>query len=1060
MRLVLAGLSLAVAGGMGACGDTATPSSDEGGSEVSVDVAPDVSGPDATVDAAELPDAVEEVALPDADAIADADADADAEPLLDVPPSPDTDAEGDVEVLGPPETEDGCRPDECAIDDACWENLEVSPDNPCVICLVVVDRLAWTPDDEAECDDEDACTSDDACVDGECVGVRAPCDDGNPCTSDVCAPDTGICTSTEAALPCEDGNPCTVSDTCSGGVCQPGSPKSCDDGDPCTKDACVTGTGCVHQGNDGVPCEDGDPCTLGDTCAGTACVGGSALDCDDGDLCTVDSCDGKGGCKHSSIAFLCTDENPCTEAACDPKKGCVFPFNDAPCDDKSACTTADQCSGGVCTGTPLPLDDGNPCTDDLCDKVQGVIHLPNTLPCEDGDLCTLGDTCADAVCVAGKGKPNCDDANVCTNDSCDPATGCVNAPNALPCDDQTVCTEGDFCQEGVCKGSPISCDDGNDCTADACDPIKGCSNTLIVSNACRPQITITSPARAATLLSPPNLVTVSGTVSSGAGPITSLLVNGQPAFLSGGSFSQFVQGRIGGNTLIIEATDSFGSTRKIVQSYLMANAYATPSIGPPLAGMVDPGVGVFLGQEVIDDGNHGAPADDIATILELVLKGFDLGALIPSNKPFDTFSLLGIDTDIWVKNINDSGRTLSLISGNNGLALTAKMSGLSAGICATPKGGKCSDFLAINGTLSASAIVIKATVVLNVNTSTHALEPQLIDVVVDVQGLNVSLGVLVDWLIDFFEPTLETTVEDGFKDQLVGIIEPLLKDALTALAFDTSFDLPSLNPNGGTVPLALKTDFAAAKTTPAGMTLELRAGAFAPPIITVPAGNRGSLLRRGCGTNIQKLFYNQADPLELVLSDDLLNELLYSAWRGGLLEFDVPPSLFEGVDLSGFGVSDLSIKVRGLLAPTISDCNPDSELIVHIGDLQVSGSLKVFGIPLTVVMYASLTAGVNLSAEGGEVGLQLTEIKSLETEVTVLEDGLIDSEALIAGLIEENLVPALLGAIGGGSLGGIPLPEIDLSGAVDGVPPGTVIAINPNKIVRIGGNTVVGGDLK
>jgi hypothetical protein len=1030
-RVWLAAVGLAGWGLVSACG--------AGGSiDVTVDVAVDGAVvPDAPAADVVAPDAEPETVAPDVTA-------PDAAPDAEVAP-------GDsVEDAGPPETEDGCRPDECAIDDACWANGEARPDNPCGICLVIVDRLAWSADDEAECDDANACTEADACIDGACVGATLPCDDGNACTLDVCDPATGVCSSTPADLPCDDANPCTVGESCAAGVCQGGSPRSCDDLNPCTKDACVSGTGCVHQANDGDPCEDGDGCSTGDTCTGTVCTAGATLDCDDGNLCTVDSCDGLGGCKHSDIGFICADENPCTDVACDPKKGCVFPFNDASCDDNSACTAADQCSAGVCVGTPLPLDDGNPCTDDLCDKLLGVLHVANTLPCEDGNLCTLGDTCADGACVAGKAKPVCDDSNVCTNDSCQPEVGCVNAPNTLPCDDQTVCTEGDVCADSVCAGSPISCDDGNDCTADACDPVAGCSNTLIVSNACRPNIVVTSPKRAATLLSPPNLVTVSGTVSSGAGPITQLTINGQPAFLQGGSFSSFLQGRIGGNTLIIEATDSFGSTRKVVQSYLMANAYTVPNQGPPLAGMIDPGVGIFLSQEVIDDGNHSPPPDDIASILEGVLDDFDLAGLIPGNAPFTTVNIL-IDYDIWVKNLSDTGRTISLVSGTNGLALTAKISGLSANVCATP-GSSCSSFGALNGTLSASAIVIKGVVRLNVNPTTHSLEAKLEDILVDVQGLDISIGILVDWIINFFEPTLETTVEEGFTEQLVGIIEPILSDALTGLAFDTSFDLPSLNPGGGTVPLALKTDFSSAKTAPAGMTLELRAGAFAPPVIQVPQGNLGSLLRRGCGSNQQKLFYTQTDPLELSLSDDLLNELLYSAWRGGLLEFAVPASLFADVDLSGFGVSDLNIQVRGLLAPTLSDCNPSSELIVHIGDLKVSGSMKIFGIALNVVMYASLTAGVVLSAENGEVGLQLTDIKGLDTEVTVLEDNLIDSEALIAGLIEENLVPALLGALGGGSLGGIPLPEIDLGVAT--------ISIVPNQVLRIGGNTIVGGDLK
>jgi len=199
--------------------------------------------------------------------------------------------------------------------------------------------------------------------------------------------------------------------------------------------------------------------------------------------------------------------------------------------------------------------------------------------------------------------------------------------------------------------------------------------------------------------------------------------------------------------------------------------------------------------------------------------------------------------------------------------------------------------------------------------------------------------------------------------------------------------------------------------------------------------------------------------LELALPDDLLNQLLYSAWQGGMLEFDIPPEMLGDIDLPA-GVSDLTLVASGMLQPTAADCNPDGELRLFIGDLRVDASMRVIGSPLDVVIYASFEGGLELSAGDGEVNLSMTDISQLETEVTVQQDSLVSLESEFEALIAESLVPALLGALGGDTLGGFPLPEIDLSGTVEGVPEGTVIAIEPEDVFREAGNSFVQGGLR
>ncbi|MBW1785062.1 MAG: hypothetical protein JRK53_00365 [Deltaproteobacteria bacterium] len=68
---------------------------------------------------------------------------------------------------------------------------------------------------------------------------------------------------------CDDGDACNGLETCSAGVCQPGTPLDCDDGDACTEDSCDPVSGCVNvstkptaDAGDDVTICDGESTTL------------------------------------------------------------------------------------------------------------------------------------------------------------------------------------------------------------------------------------------------------------------------------------------------------------------------------------------------------------------------------------------------------------------------------------------------------------------------------------------------------------------------------------------------------------------------------------------------------------------------------------------------------------------------------------------------------------------------------------------------------------------------------------------------------------------------------
>jgi hypothetical protein len=113
----------------------------------------------------------------------------------------------------------------------------------------------------------------------------------------------------------------------------PACPASCDDKNDCTIDSCDPLTfQCVNAPvPDGQSCEDGNTCTINDLCKGGLCYSGPNKTCT-----AADQCHAAGVCSPNTGE--CTNPNAANGKACD---------------DGLKCTTADQCSGGVCQGTPF-----------------------------------------------------------------------------------------------------------------------------------------------------------------------------------------------------------------------------------------------------------------------------------------------------------------------------------------------------------------------------------------------------------------------------------------------------------------------------------------------------------------------------------------------------------------------------------------------------------------------------------------------------------------------------------------------------------------------------------
>jgi len=146
-----------------------------------------------------------------------------------------------------------------------------------------------------------------------------------------------------------------------------------------------------------------------------------------------------------------------------------------------------------------------------------------------------------------------------------------------------------------------------------------------------------------------------------------------------------------------------------------------------------------------------------------------------------------------------------------------------------------------------------------------------------------------------------------------------------------------------------------------------------------------------------------------------------------------------------------------MLAPTASDCGAQGELIAHLGDLRIDGSMKLQGSELTFLAYVSCDLALDVGASETGIALDITGVSAIDSELTINEPEHFEAEPLLKSVLQNALGDALVGALAGGGLGSIPLPTIDLSDAL-GLPPGSaLIEIQPQTATRIDGTTVIGG---
>lgn len=654
-------------------------------------------------------------------------------------------------------------------------------------------------------------------------------------------------------------------------------------------------------------------------------------------------------------------------------------------------------------------------------------------------------------------------------DSSGETEGGSNSNSNSNTDSDTANSESDSAETGdgpmLCEVAE-DCDDGDPCTVDVCGDDGMCGTMEGDTVECRPMIDVEYPPRGATIQAGASdeLVEVVGTVTSLKGDITSLQLNGETVDVADdGSFSHEVTPSVGGNTLIFETTDSAEQSRRRVQSFLWGTRFVKPT--EPVEGMAPAGIAIYFSQEGLDDGDRSEPYNDLASLLGLAFDGFDTSAFFDAETAIA--SSAGFDIYLTSLDVNDTSLALDGIDG--GIALTGGLLDIEGDLIFDCDGGIGCTLAGGDGTggLTIDAITITADVMLSVDAESHELVVDIVNPNTTISGLDLfSNNVWTNFLLTIAQGAIiggaVGDLENTLNEQLEGVLAPLLSEGLQNFNFSTSLDLPNIGNPKESITIDLITDFGDTDfhdgvappepSPPQGGAIILRGGGFADG---EPAHEGlGFPLRNGCETEPAGVNLTRTAIMEIGLHDDLINEILYGAWKGGLLEFPLPADLIPESNL----VQNLDVNVSGMLPPVGMDCST-GELLAHLGDIRIDASLELLGAPVSFTAFTTAVVRVEISAEDGQIGIAIGDLQSVETELNVNEDSAIATEETLIGVLEGALIDGLIGGLGGDSLGGIELPEIDLSDSL-GLPAGSaVIAIQIDEAVRQPGITVVQGSL-
>jgi len=389
--------------------------------------------------------------------------------------------------------------------------------------------------------------------------------------------------------------------------------------------------------------------------------------------------------------------------------------------------------------------------------------------------------------------------------------------------------------------------------------------------------------------------------------------------------------------------------------------------------------------------------------------------------------------------IDATGLSLSVTVRNLGIDISAR-GALDLG---------CSGQLgeSVSGSVDIDAITLEATIGLDYvdGLASTSICQECLDV--DIQGFRSDLAwenfSFLDELLDQLLSDLVTAVQDPVVDALSSIISttvpPLLDDGLNGVSFGT--EIPITAPINQTYGFDVSpSDAEYSGPSGAGyIQLSLDSQVYSVNDASRFSGRPGAIRRL--------LFFPNFSPIYgagVALSDNTINQLLWSIWRSGAFELSDIVSLIPGANLEG---ASLALSVG--LPPVFMPGRQGFDWILGLGEIRLTGTLvpaEAFdGVvgelePITVDLMVSVSSGVTvLRAADDGIRLTFDDEPQVGVEVMNLSDPRYSDEL---GLFLERLVRLVVPGLLENVLGTFPLPNLDLGDLVGGAASGTELSID------------------
>jgi hypothetical protein len=596
-------------------------------------------------------------------------------------------------------------------------------------------------------------------------------------------------------------------------------------------------------------------------------------------------------------------------------------------------------------------------------------------------------------------------------------------------------------------------------TANAADAPDQTATLEVAVDETAPVITLELPARGVVTDSLESL-RFKGTVTDNLGEVTSFRIGDTDVPLpESGAFDVSMPLRYGLNLFDLVAADPYDHEALVTRGAERSSDFYELADRTLASDAVASAMSVVLTQEAMDDGvQDDGKLDDLAAIVKFVLENINFADFI--SNPLVTFNCIGGTCRVDLTDVSFASVTVRMPLKDGRIGLEAELGGFGGTLqlafpCNLPIGCTSNPML-LPGTLGIERIFLKADIALAIVNGEVQATAENTDV--EVRNLTVSLefpfglGLIATPIMNALLDAIEQPIILVLEQALMAVIQDQVANAFgglfSALSIDEDLELPAVVPGAGPNTIALETTPRDISITP--MRIQLLMDALAASATPArPHPHLGSIGHTGCAP-ARPLASPPPGPITIGLHDDFVNQLLFAVWEGGTIKVNLEPPDSDAL-LGSFGFAGATLAVDALLPPVFNSCQPllpsgepDPAIVdrVQLGEINARITLPWDGgearIGLWIMAEAPLRLAFEANAEGVlEARLVLDEIAPLFVEIVENEGPFEGDDAALRGLVEELLIPQLLGAVE--DSGSFALPSIDLGAMTTAVPPGTTI---------------------